>query len=142
MFKLKSLGLSIIAASIIIGNQALASIPTSVLNDYTDSYFWNVRPELVNQKIQSHQTQYQKEWSAMREVLRERLVWMELPYCYAEPGTYGYEVQDYGDTVRALTDAVFYARHPELKGRKIRAGETKLIREWNQIKQMFPMSFC
>ena len=142
MLKLKSLGLSIIAVSVVLGSQALASVPASVLDQYTDSYFWNVNPEMLNRSIQPHQTQYKKEWLAIREVLNDQLVWMQLPLCYAEPGEYGYEVEDYGETVTALTDAVFYTRHPELNGRKIRPGETALVEEWKAITRMFPPSLC
>jgi hypothetical protein len=142
MLKIKSLGLSIIAASVVFSSQVLASVPASVLDQSTDSYFWNVHPEMLNRSIQPNQTQYKKEWLAIREVLKDRLVWMVLPYCYAEPGTYGYEVEDYGETVTALTDVVFYARHPELNGRKIRPGETALVEEWNAIARMFPPSLC
>jgi len=142
MLKLKSLGLSIIAVSVVLGSQALASVPASVLDQYTDSYFWNVNPEMLNRSIQPYQTQYKKEWLAIREVLNNQLVWMQLPLCYAEPGEYGYEVEDYGETVTALTDAVFYTRHPGLNGRKIRPEETALVEEWKAITRMFPPSLC
>ena len=142
MLSIKSLGLAIITASVVLGNQVLASVPTTVLDQHTNSYFWTVRPEMLERSIQSHQTQYKKEWLVIRGVLMDRLVWMELPQCYAEPGTYGYEVENYGETVIALTDAVFYARHPELNGRKIKPTETSLVREWNSIKESFPYSPC
>ncbi|NEO38101.1 MAG: hypothetical protein F6J90_17905 [Moorea sp. SIOASIH] len=128
MFKLKSLGLSILAASVVFHSQALASVPEGVLNDFTNFYFWQVNPEMSNRNIKSHQTQYKKEWLAIKEVLKYRMVWMELPRCYADEGDYGYEIEDYGETIRAITDAVFYVRRPELKGRKIRLSETYLIR--------------
>lgn len=33
-----------------------------------------------------------------------------------------------------LTDLIFFRRHPELGGRKLRPGENKLINEWNSIR--------
>ena len=33
-----------------------------------------------------------------------------------------------------LTNLIFFARHPELKGRKIRRGERELAREWLAIR--------
>jgi len=36
--------------------------------------------------------------------------------------------------VNRLTDQVFYARHPELKGRKVRANEVALSKEWLKIR--------
>jgi hypothetical protein len=35
--------------------------------------------------------------------------------------------------VAALTDLVFFGRHPELGGRRLRADETALVREWRTI---------
>lgn len=43
-----------------------------------------------------------------------------------------------------LTDIVFYLHHPELKGRQLRVGETKLIESWKLfrflIKLLVPIS--
>jgi hypothetical protein len=138
MLKLKSLGLAIIATSIILGNQVLASVPTSVLDQYTDTYFGVVRPEMRDKKIQPHQTQYTKEWLAIREVLKDRLSYGKV--CFQEGDAY--DVKDYGEARMALTDAVFYARHPELAGRKIGADESGLIKEWNSIWRSFPPDNC
>ena len=35
-----------------------------------------------------------------------------------------------------LTDLVFFERHPELGGRRVRADERELVREWLQIRDM------
>jgi hypothetical protein len=51
MLNLKSLGLAIIAASVILGNQALASVPTSVLDQHTNSYFGDIHPEMRDDLI-------------------------------------------------------------------------------------------
>jgi hypothetical protein len=138
MLKFKSLGLAIIAASVILGNQALASVPTSVLDQYTDSYFGDVRPEMRDKKIQPHQTQYKKEWLAIRGVLKNRLSYGKV--CFKDG--YDYDVENYGEALIAITDAVFYARHPELAGRKIKPNETRLTREWNLIWKSFPADNC
>ncbi len=34
-----------------------------------------------------------------------------------------------------IADRIFYERHPELRGRKIRPGERNLAREWQEIRQ-------
>jgi hypothetical protein len=138
MLNLKSLGLAIIAASVILGNQALASVPTSVLDQHTDSYFGDIHPEMRDRKIQAHQTQYQKEWLAIREALRTRMTYARV--CWKDG--YDYDVENYGEALMAITDAVFYARHPELLGRKIGSGETDLIQEWNSIWRSFPPDNC
>lgn len=138
MLKLKSLGLSIIAVSVVLGSQALASVPASVLDQHTDSYFWTVHPEMWDRAIQPHQTQYKKEWLAIREALRDRLVYGQV--CYKDG--YDYEVENYGEALFAITDAVFYARHPELNGRKIAPNETSLVQEWNSIYRTFPPDNC
>jgi hypothetical protein len=142
MLKLKSLSLAIIATSVILGNQALASVPAPAVDQFTDSYFWTINPGMRNRNIQPHQTQYKKEWLVIREIFQDRLTWMQLPVCYAEPGEYGYEIKDYGEAMTALTDAVFYARHPELNGRKISPNETNLIQEWNSINRSVSFGPC
>jgi hypothetical protein len=138
MLKFKSLGLAIIAASVILGNQALASVPASVLDQHTDSYFGDIHPEMRDRRIQVHQAQYKKEWLAIREALRSRLSYGRV--CYKDG--YDYDVEDYGEALIAITDAVFYARHPELAGRKLRPSETSLIREWNSVWRSFPPDNC
>ena len=143
MLKFKSLGLSILAASVVLQTQALASVPEFVVKDFTDFYFWQVNPEMSNNSLKSDQTQYNQEWLAIKETLKNRIVWRKLPRCdgytdhenHADDLNYSYFVNDNQETITALIAAVFYARHPELKGRKIRPNETQLIREWNLIKQ-------
>ncbi len=142
MLKIKLLGLPVIVSSIIFASQAIASVPDRVLNEFTDSGFWNIRPEMLNRTIQPNQTLYRREWSAIKEVMSKLLMWRELPHCYADPGTYGYDVENYAEMVTAVTDAVFYARHPELQRRKLRPSETRLIEEWNGIYRSFPYSPC
>jgi hypothetical protein len=138
MFKLKSLSLAIIAASVIAGNQALASVPTSVLDQHTDSYFGDIHPEMRDKRIQAHQTQYQKEWLAIREVLKNKISYTTV--CYKDG--YDYDVENYGEALIALTDAVFYVRHPELMGRKLKPSEASLIQEWTSIYRNFPPDNC
>ncbi|AOX02553.1 hypothetical protein BJP34_26695 [Moorena producens PAL-8-15-08-1] len=143
MLKFKSLGLSILAASVVLQTQALASVPEFVVKDFTDFYFWQVNPEMSNNSLKSDQTQYNQEWLAIKETLKDRIIWRKLPSCdsyaqhenHADDLNYSYFVNDNQETITALINAVFYARHPELKGRKIKPSETHLIREWNLIKQ-------
>jgi hypothetical protein len=138
MLNLKSLGLAIITASVLLGSQALASVPTSVLDQHTDSYFGDIHPEMRDRRIQANQTQYTKEWLAIREVLRNRISYGRV--CYKDG--YDYDVENYGGALIAITDAVFYVRHPELAGRKIKPNETRLTREWNSIWRSFPPDNC
>ena len=138
MSRLKSLGLPIVVSSIIFCSQAIASIPDSVIDQHADTYFRDANPEMLNRQIQPNQTEYQKEWLAIRKVLEDRIVYGKV--CYKEG--YGYDVARYGETMQLLADAVFYTRHPELAGRKLRPGETELIKEWNSIARSFPPDNC
>lgn len=59
------------------------------------------------------------------------------PWIYGVSGLADSTVKAAGITselLNELTDLVFYARHPELKGRGIRAGERKLKLEWKAIR--------
>jgi len=121
---------------------SVALPPGQVLDQWSNSYFWYVRPEMLNRRIQPSQKLYQREWLAVRAVLQEKLVWMQLPGCVSDSGEYDYELPDYKDAHTAIADAVFYTRHPELRGRKLRPSETRLIEEWNSIYKSFPYSPC
>jgi hypothetical protein len=131
MLRLKSLGLSIVTTSVLFCSQAIASVPDSVLNKFTDLLFWTIHPEMHDRKIQPNQTQYQKEWLAIREVLKDKLIYSTIvDYCASS----GYLLNDSEhDPYIALADAIFYTHHPELTGHKIKPSETRLREEWNAI---------
>jgi hypothetical protein len=42
------------------------------------------------------------------------------------------------EVIDRYTDNFFYSVNPQLSGRKIRAGETEYIREWNAIQRVVP----
>ncbi|MFW6359982.1 MAG: hypothetical protein ACOC0N_12320, partial [Chroococcales cyanobacterium] len=89
----------------------------------------------------SDQTLYRKEWLAIRQVIPDMIAWTEIQCgAAAESGQYEYTVVNYD--ADAIADAVFYARHPELKGRKIRPGETDLANEWSAIRRNLVFDFC
>jgi len=115
------------------------SIPSSELNEWTDFIFGLVHPEMEGRVIQPHQTQYKQEWLAIREALKDKLVWTQM-LCVDD--SYGYHLTDYKEAITAISDAVFHVRHPELGGRQIQPYETELIREWESISDNFPLSLC
>jgi hypothetical protein len=88
-----------------------------------------------HKNIEKNQTLYQKEWLAMREVLKDKLIYStRIEYC----GKPGYELSNSGnDPVSALADAIFYVHHPELAGHKIKPSQTSLKEEWNAIYKSF-----
>ncbi len=114
-------------------------IPSSELNSWTDAFFWWIYPHMEDRAIQPHQHQYKKEWLAIREALRDELVWTQMP-CIDE--SYGYYPGIYSEAISAATDAVFHARHPELGGRQIRPHEIDFIRERKSLSENFPLSLC
>lgn len=123
-------------SKLIIENQLFLSraVPDSKIDEFTDFYFYVIHPEMEGNRIQREQFLYQKEWLAIRAVVRHRIAWTKLSLCQADIGEYGYDlVGDLSELASAITDAAFYARHPNLVGRKIRVGETKLTEEWNAI---------
>lgn len=142
MLKIKFISLSIAASSVIFCSQAMAAPPNQELDEWSNSYFWFVRPEMLNRRIQPSQTLYQREWLSIRAVLRNKLAWMQLPTCVSDSGEYVYELPDYKDAHTAITDAVFYTRYPQLRGRKLKPSETRLVEEWNTIYRSFPYSPC
>lgn len=93
------------------------------IDNLTDNYFYLFRPELRGRKIQSHQTLYQREWNGIRQVVRYSLD--------GNPQGCGLFFTGSNDDI---ADAVFYARHPKLNGRKIKKTELNLAREWQSIR--------
>jgi hypothetical protein len=97
--------------------------------------WYRVRPQMRGQEIRPEQELYQREWAAIRQVVRYN----------TEPGLPGSEPGGCGTGVffkssdaayDSVADAVFYARHPEIKGREIQPGEPHLVKEWQTIRKM------
>lgn len=119
---------------------------SEVVDDWTDYFFYGVRPEMKGRRISSSQTLYAREWSALRQVVNQYVAWTQTN-CGEPPqyATYGYDLTDL-PLSDELADAVFYGRHPELNGRTIRSGETALAREWraihSKIADIMPLDLC
>jgi hypothetical protein len=113
---------------------------------WTDYFFYLVRPEMESKKIKFSETIYRREKIAIRQVIREVLL------CTCESTVYkknqdgsnqNYYLRNQEDNYffagfyRELTDAVFYARHPELSDRKSWSKDMNLATEWMFIRQYF-----
>lgn len=117
---------------------------------WTDYFFEQVRPEMRGKKIQLSQTIYRREKTAIRQVIRSIL----LCTCYLEPNNYFF-VKHKGELTEKddewvrdnnyflngfyhdLTDAIFYARHPEITKRQSKLKDMNLATEWMFIRQYF-----
>lgn len=117
----------------------LAAAPPSAVNAWTDFFFYRLYPQMQGEKLQPSQTQLQQEWVAIRRAIADKIRWTPRD-CEQPPESDGYDVVNYSPN--QVADAVFYARHPELNGRKIRPGETNLAREWNAIQNRLPEFVC
>ncbi|MEQ9485534.1 hypothetical protein [Coleofasciculus sp. F4-SAH-05] len=117
----------------------LAEAPTSAVNAWTDFFFYRLYPQMQGEKLEPSQTQLQQEWVAIRRAIADKIRWTPRD-CEQPPESNGYDVVNYNPN--EVADAVFYARHPELNGRKIRPGETNLAREWSGIQRRLPEFVC
>lgn len=117
--------------------------PEKAIAEWTDFIFYKLHPQLNRRKIRPDETQYVKEWAAIQKVVRDNLVY-ELE-C-TRRATYDWLISVYdgqgrnglilsSPVLNKVANAVFYARHPELGYRSIRAGETQLASEWSQIRR-------
>jgi len=114
---------------------------SEAIKSWTDHYFYQLHPEMENKTIQKHQSFYKREWLVIQNLVRTHLSWgvtcEALVEMNIDPGPPQYYV-DVSLTTAANT--IFYARHPELKGRKIRSEETHLKNEWHEIEGAFHYS--
>ncbi|MFW6359941.1 MAG: hypothetical protein ACOC0N_12110 [Chroococcales cyanobacterium] len=113
--------------------------PKAEIDRWTDDFFYSLHPEMRGRKIQPHQTFYMRDWNIIRRFVSRHLVWTDIS-CVSDGSQFAW----FPDTLMAsdLTDALFYARHPELNGRPIRRGETALAEEWNAIHSIFGIGVC
>jgi len=102
------------------------------VDDWTDTFFYAVHPDMEGRSINPSQELYVREWNALRGVVKNWVGWIESNCGPASSDQDQASVNNV--SVRdKLADAVLYARHPELNGREIRSGETALANEWKSI---------
>ena len=123
---------------------AANNAPEKAIDEFTDSIFYKLHPQLNRRQIRSNETQYINEWAAIRKALRDdnfvyqrgcnvRLEWQLSEY--DTPGRYGREIIVFSSVLNQVADAVFYTRHPELGYCTIKSSETRLASEWSKIRQ-------
>jgi hypothetical protein len=126
---------------------AASQAPAQAIDNLTDYLFYNLYPELNRRKIRSDETQYIKEWAAIKKVVsQDNLVYGDT--CSERSNNYEWLLSSYDDenprrnasplsspVLDKVADAVFYTRHPELNYRRIQPTETSLASEWLQIRR-------
>lgn len=113
-----------------------------IIDDWTDEFFYRANPQLSGRQIRANETEYIREWNAIERIIPDLLVYNNNPVC----GDRNWILESYdhlsvnegkalvSDELNQVADAIFYARHPELSGRKIRSNETQLANEWLRIR--------
>jgi hypothetical protein len=86
----------------------------------TDELWWQLRPNLRNQKIRADQVLFRNEWRAIRRVVRANSISFSGGQCFE-----GFSAAFVGN-LDDVADAIFYVRYPQLAGRKIRPGKLPL----------------
>jgi hypothetical protein len=116
------------------------TLPTTRLTQtdidwWTDELWYRVRPQMRGQDIRPEQQLYQREWAAIRQVIPNNI---EPGLPNSAPGECGSGsfFKSSNAAYDLVADAVFYARHPEIKGREIVPGEPNLVKEWQTIRKM------
>jgi hypothetical protein len=110
---------------------------------WTDYFFYLIRPELKEEKIKLSDYLYRREKTEIRQVIREVLLcscyrYQKNYYLWKQEDIWVKEDRDFWERFySALTDAVFYARHPELDNIKARQKIMNLSTEWIFIRQSF-----
>ena len=111
------------------------------IDDWTDTLFYRANPQLSGRNIRANETEYIREWNAIQRIMPDLLVYNNSPCGDTEwiLESYDYISPNEGeglvsDELNKVADAIFYARNPELSGRKIRSHETRLANEWLRIR--------
>lgn len=127
---------------------AASQAPAQAINELTDYLFYNLYPRLNRRKIRSDETQYIKEWAAIKKVVSQDSLVYEMDCGRNLNNNYEWRLSSYDSSglarnasplsspvLNRVADAVFYTRHPELVYRKIQPSETRLASEWLQIRR-------
>ena len=127
---------------------ATPQAPEKAIDNLTDYIFYNLHPQLNRRRIRSDETQYIREWAAIKKVVsNDNLVYEK--ECGRNPNNnYQWRLSSYDSSglgrnasplsspvFNKVADAVFYTRHPELGYRRIQPSETRLVSEWSKIRQ-------
>ena len=122
--------------------------PEKAIDRLTDFIFYNLHPQLNRRRIRPDETQYIREWAAIKKVVsNDKLVYEK--ECGRNPNNnYQWRLSSYDSSglgrnasplsspvFNKVADAVFYTRHPELGYRRIQPSETRLVSEWSKIRQ-------
>jgi hypothetical protein len=129
--------------NILIANAAPTPTREAAIDWQTDLFLHKVNPELDGRKLQSDETNYIREWNAIRQAVDQEMK----PNVSECAGDQYWELYSY-DGINGLhsgrhpapsfdriADAIFYSRHPELIGRSLSSSNSALAREWSQIRQ-------
>jgi hypothetical protein len=124
--------------------------PEKAIDGLTDFIFYNLHPQLNRRKIRSDETQYIKEWAAIKKVVSNDNLVYERDCGRNLNNNYEWRLSKYDSSglgqgrnasplsspvLNKVADAVFYGRHPELDYRRIQPIETSLASEWLQIRR-------
>ena len=119
-----------------------ATLSQEAIDKWTDDFFYSVNPQLSRRKLRADETEYIREWSAIKRVVPEilayrnngcttNLEWLLENYDDENPR----ERLLVSDALDKVADSIFYSRNPQLGYRQIQPGETALRNEWLRIRR-------
>lgn len=124
------------------GNFAMAETRTESVDSVTDWLFYNVNPQLNRRKIGPNEHTYVREWNVIRQVINEGLVFEAKNRSSRSCLPEWYFPNNDEALKDRLADAIFYNRHPEMRGQKLRATDTTMIRKWRSIRNAMGVAYC
>jgi len=99
LFSLKAIAQPITNLAAVPVQVAASQAPEKAINNLTDLIFYNLHPELNRRKIRSDETQYIKEWAAIKKVVSEdNLVYRDT--CSGRSNNYEWLLSNYDDEDR------------------------------------------
>jgi hypothetical protein len=135
-----------VTIALVLGGATLASANESreqSVDRVTDWLFGNVHPELNRRKLQSDESDYIQEWHVIRAVVDTGLQYDETNAKSSACDVPDWYFSNHDTALKdRLADAIFYYRHPEMKGQKIDRSDRSAVQEWNKLQRSMNVSYC
>ncbi len=118
----------------------------TLIEQYTDHFFYQVNPELQGRKLTSTDREYIREWENLRAVIVP-MIRPSQEVCPLEKYDVGWDFDldgmpnSYSSVFDYLADIIFYNRYPQLIGKKLSPG-TSEAKEWSVIRERLFVSTC
>ena len=116
---------------------------SEAIDSYTDHFFYSANPKLNKRKLDASESGYIQEWNTIRSAIAP-LIKSDKQVCFDSDPKESFWEFELGKNKKSydyLTDVIFYSRNPDLKGQKLRPGNSS-AKQWSAIRRQMYVSTC